>query len=126
METTSEILRRYYTEVWEQRGFDKIADYFHPEAGQTLLNKERAIDPKEVREWMEVLHALVHDVSVTFIHSIESDTWCAAFLEICCTSSKTGKPIVVYQQIMVRQSEGLVLESYPQFDFLGFFDGEVR
>lgn len=121
MQTTSDILRQYYSQVWEQRDLDKIAGYFHPDAGQDLLIKNRAVDVNEVREWMEILHDLVHDITVSFIHSIEDGPWCAAFLEISCTSTTTGKPVTVYQQIMVRQRDGLFMESYPQFDLLRFF-----
>ena len=121
MESTSNILRRFYTEVWEQKNLDKIADYFHPDAGQDLLIEDRAVDISEVREWMEILHGLVHGITVNFLQTIEDSAWCSAFLEISCTSSQTGKPVTVYQQIMVRQADGLFLESYPQFDLLRFF-----
>ncbi|MEL6807965.1 MAG: nuclear transport factor 2 family protein [Pseudomonadota bacterium] len=122
MEPTSSILRRFYTEVWENLHYDRIADYFPTQAPGDILIPERAVEPDEVREWMQVLDALVRDKKVTFIHSMDDGNWCAAFLKISCVSRATGKPVVVYQQIMCRQENGLFTESYPQFDLLRFFE----
>jgi len=41
---------------------------------------------------------------------------------VTCTSRATGAPVEVYQQIMSRQHEGRLIESYPQFDLLRFFE----
>ena len=122
MEPTSTILRRFYTEVWEELHYDRIADYFRPELTSNILLPERAVDPEEVREWMQILDALVRDKKVTFLHSIDDGSWCSVFLKISCISRATEKPVTAYQQIMCRQTDGVLSESYPQFDLLRFFE----
>ncbi|MEO9575673.1 MAG: hypothetical protein ABJ263_07100 [Tateyamaria sp.] len=121
MEPTSAILRRFYTDVWEHLHYDRIADYFQPDLTGNILIPERAVDPEEVREWMQILDALVRDKEVTFLSSIDDGSWCSAFLKISCVSRATDKPVTAYQQILCRQTDGLLSESYPQFDLLGFF-----
>ncbi|WP_299147826.1 hypothetical protein [uncultured Tateyamaria sp.] len=119
---TSQILRAFYTEIWEQAQFDRIEDYFVPSSTHPILVADRAVDVNEVREWMLILNRLVRDIKVRFIHAIDSGDWASAFLEITCSSRTDGKTVVVYQQIMSRQSGGLLVESYPQFDMLRFFE----
>jgi len=122
MEPTSEILRRFYTEIWENLQYDRIAEFFQPDLTSQTLIPERAVDPDEVKEWMKVLDALVRDKKVTILHSIDDGSWCSAFLKICCVSRATDKPVTAYQQILCRQKDGLLSESYPQFDLLRFFE----
>ena len=119
---TSEILRAFYTEIWERAQFDRIDDYFAPASTQSILVADRAVDVSEVREWMLILNRLVRDIKVRFIHAIDSGDWASAFLEVSCTSRTDGKAVVVYQQIMSRQADGVLVESYPQFDMLRFFE----
>lgn len=121
-ETTPEILRRYYTDVWEHQRTDRIATFFHDTVPPDILLPERPIEPSEVREWIEVVHSLVRDIQVTFLRTIEQGEWTSAFLKIDCTSHQTGKAVSVYQHIMVRQVNGKLVESYPQFDLLRFFE----
>lgn len=71
---------------------------------------------------MEILRGLVSHLKVTFIHTIDKDDWTAAFLKITCNCRRTNKPVAVYQQIMCRQCNGLLVESYPLFDLLRFFE----
>ena len=122
IEPTSTILRRFYTDVWEHLHYDRIPDYFRPDLPDNTLIPDRAVDPEEVREWMQILDALVRDKKVTFIHSIDDGNWCSAFLKISCVSRATNKPVTAYQQILCRQKDGLLSESYPQFDLLRFFE----
>jgi len=70
-ETTTDILRRFYTQVWEKEDFKAIPDYFHAQPPPDLLITDRVVEVDEVHEWMEVLRALVTEMKVTFVHTIE-------------------------------------------------------
>jgi len=122
IETTADVLRRFYAEVWEQENLSAIPDYFHHRVPDDILIADRAVEVDEVREWMDVLRALVTDIKVTFLHTIDQGDWTAAFMRINCRSRANGAPVEVYQQIMSRQADGRLIESYPQFDLLRFFE----
>lgn len=122
MEPTSDILRRFYKEIWEDGKTNEIDKYFHPRQEPDVLIAERAVDIQEVREWMNILRSLVHGMKVTFVHTIDEGDWTSALLKISCTCKRTGNPVVVHQQIISRQINGLLAESYPQFDFVRFFE----
>lgn len=119
---TSVILRRFYQEVWEGGRLDVIERYFHPETPDHILIDDRAVEPHEVREWMEILRSLVTNMKVEFIHTVDEGDWSAALMRVRCDCNRTHKPIEVYQQIMSRQKDGKLIESYPQFDLLRFFE----
>ena len=75
MEPTSSILRRFYTEVWEEERLDRIDGYFATMGDGTRLVAERQIDLADIHEWMNILFSLVRDVKVTFLHALDSDDW---------------------------------------------------
>ena len=122
MEPTSSILRRFYTEVWEEERLDRIDGYFATMGDGTRLVAERQIDLADIHEWMNILFSLVRDVKVTFLHALDSDDWASVFMKIRAVSRASGKPVELFQQIMSRQSNGVLIESYPQFDLLRFFE----
>ena len=121
MEPTSDILRKFYRDVWENGNFSAIPHYFEPETGGDILVTDRAVELHEVREWMDVLRARVTNIRVTFIHTLDQGDWASAFLEVRCNCRRTDKPVVVYQHVMSRQRDGRIVESYPQLDLLRLF-----
>lgn len=122
MPLTSDILRRFYTEVWEHGRLDAINSYFQVEDNHPCLIPDRRVELQDIREWMDILFALVRDVRVTFVHVLDVDDWASVFMRIDAVSRASGKPVAVYQQIMSRQRDGALIESYPQFDLLRFFE----
>lgn len=122
MADTSEILRQFYTDVWEHECLDKIDGYFCPASDGQILIGDRGVEPDEVREWMCILFSLVRDIQVTFLNTLDDGAWASVFMRINCVSRANGSHIEVYQQIMSRQQDGCLTESYPQLDLLRFFE----
>ncbi|WP_299614514.1 hypothetical protein [uncultured Tateyamaria sp.] len=71
---------------------------------------------------MAILFSLVRDIQVTFLKALDVDNWASVFMRINCTSRVNGAKVEVFQQIMSRQQDGRLAESYPQFDLLRFFE----
>lgn len=120
--TTAALLRRYYTEVWECGNLDLIPEFFKSAPPEQVLLPQRCVDVAEVREWMEILHSLVTNITVTFVHTVESEDWAAVLLHLKCDSRTDGSAMSVHQHIMARQRDGLLVQSYPHFDLLRFFE----
>lgn len=122
METTTDILRRFFTTVWEQGNIAAIDGFFDTSSCTELVAPDRPVEPAEVREWMEILTFLVRDIKVTFLHTVEQDNWAAAIMRVDCASKHTGKAVSVNMQIMSCQKDGKLVQSYPQFDLLRLFE----
>ncbi|WP_299653042.1 hypothetical protein [uncultured Tateyamaria sp.] len=101
---------------------DCIDTYFQPAPNDVILVGDRGVEPNEVREWMAILFSLVRDIQVTFLKALDVDNWASVFMRINCTSRVNGAKVEVFQQIMLRQQDGRLAESYPQFDLLRFFE----
>jgi hypothetical protein len=122
MSRKSDILKRYYREVWENGNSDAIDDYFVTRPKGREMAPAVGIEPAEIREWMLVLRKFVYDIRVKVIQTVEEGDWISAMLEITCTDLNTDQPVKVHQQIMLRFEGDKKVESYPAFDFIRFFE----
>lgn len=122
MTSKHEILDNFYKQVWERGNFDVIEDYFDLTTSKNRLINDAGIEPNEIREWVGIIRSYVTDIKVEIIKSIEEGEWISAYLQIDCIRLDNGAPVHVYQQIMLRFLDGRKIESYPQFDFLRFFE----
>ncbi|MGZ2258046.1 ester cyclase [Roseobacter sp. A03A-229] len=120
--TKADILREWYTAVWEEGRLDVIEDYFVDAPHNRHIAQGFGIEPSEIREWVSVLRSFVTDIRVELLHTIEQDDWISAMLEITCRNAATSEPVKVYQQIMLRFDGDKKAESYPAFDFIRFFE----
>ncbi|SPH21131.1 hypothetical protein ASD8599_01876 [Ascidiaceihabitans donghaensis] len=122
MENKHDILKRYYKDVWERGNLDAIDAYFDLTSDADRLLPDRRIEPGEIREWVGIIRSYVTDIDVKIIKSIEEGDWISAFMVIECRRLDTGQPVKAHQHIMLRFTKDKKVESYPQFDFLQFFE----
>lgn len=122
MPSTSHILRRFYADVWEDGRLDMINAYFAPASENSIMIDDRRVEPDEIEEWMKILFSLTRDIRVAVVHTLDDGDWASALMRVNCTSRATGAKVEIYQQVMSRQKDGRLVESYPQFDFLRFFE----
>ena len=122
MPETSEILSAFYRDVWEKSDLSRLAAYFSETAHTPVKVAERRIELDEIREWMQIFHSAVTDISVSPVKVIDSGDWASGLSRVTCTSHSGEKDVSVFQTVMARQENGKLVESYPQFDFLRFFE----
>lgn len=117
-----DLLARYYKEVWEDGDLEKIDNYFNLQCDTQRLLPDRKIEPDEIREWVSIIRSFVTNIKVELVNTIEDGDWISAFLVVRCNRIDTGADVTAHQQIMLRFSGDLKVESYPRFDFLRFFE----
>lgn len=117
-----DILKNYYREVWENGNFDAIDGFINPSADTDRLNNNDVVETNEIREWVTIFRNFVTNIKVNTVKSIEEDDWLCAYLEINCERIDNGAPVCVYQQVIVRFVGDQVVEGYPHFDLLRFFE----
>ena len=123
----TDILKQWYVDVWENGNLDVIEDYFlevahNTNGGENHLVPGFGVDPKELREWLSILHSFVTDIKVDVLRTIEQGDWISAVLRITCRQRETSNKIEVIQQITLRFEGDKKVESYPSFDFIRFFE----
>ena len=117
-----DILENYYKEVWERGDLDAVDTYFNLVADTNRIIDDAGIVPSEIREWVSIIRSFVTNISVRVVKSVEEGDWISAYLEINCQRIDNGAAVHVYQQIKMRFVGDQKIESYPQFDFLRFFE----
>jgi hypothetical protein len=115
-----DIPENFYKEFWERGNLDAVDTYFNLVADTNRIVDDAGISPSEIREWVSIIRSFVTNISVRIVKSVEEGDWISAFLKINCQRIDNGAPVHVYQQIMMRFVGDQKIESYPQFDFLGF------
>ena len=110
----------FYKEFWKRGNLDAVDTYFNLVADTNRIVDDAGISPSEIREWVSIIRSFVTNISVRIVKSVEEGDWISAYLEIHCQRIDNGAPVHVYQQIMMRFVGEQKIESYPQFDLLGF------
>ncbi|MFK7744392.1 MAG: hypothetical protein AB8B47_05015 [Roseobacter sp.] len=123
----SEIIRDWYTTVWENGDLSAIETYF-PEfktpaqdADPNLL-PEFCTQASELREWIGIFHSLVHDIKIDILQTIEEGDWFSAVIKINCKQHETNEPVHVLQLVSLRFDGHVIVESYRSLDWIRFFE----
>ncbi|PPB80046.1 SnoaL-like polyketide cyclase [Albidovulum inexpectatum] len=117
-----ELLREWYRRVWIEADLDAIDDYFAPQAAADGLMPDGQVGAEDFRALVPALLALVRDLRIEVVKSVESDDWLWAQIVATGRSATSDNPIRAHGQVMVRISAGKIVEAYNCFDFITFFE----
>lgn len=119
-----EIMRDWYTSVWENGDLDVIEAFYTCDAGvaEKDLLPENVRSAHEVREWLTVLRSFVTEIKVDIVQYMEKDDWASAVIEIKCKRRDTSADVHAMQLIAVRFEAEKVAEIYRSFDWIRFFE----
>lgn len=117
-----EILREWYRRVWIEADLDAIDEYFAPQAAADGLMPDGQVGAEDFRALVPALLALVRNLTIEIVKSVESDDWLWAQIVATGRSTKSDSPIRAHGQVMVRFADGRIVEAYNCFDFITFFE----
>lgn len=120
--TNSEILREWYSEIWEKGNTDAIEDYFAPETMAEGLIPEMQVGADDFRDLVTAFRHVLGDITVDMPKIIENGDWVSAILNVKTFRADNGAPIEVTGQVMARFKENKMVEAYNHFDFISFFE----
>jgi len=129
--TKTELLRRWYEEVWENGNLDVIGDFFDPGTIAQGVVPEMQMGVDDFRDLVMAFQAHVGAFKVDMLKAIEADDWVAAMIRVQTTRADNGAPIEVTGQVMTRFENGKMVEAYNQMDYvtlleqLGLFPAET-
>ncbi len=120
--TKSELLKAWYSEVWEQGNTDAIDQYFLPDTMAEGLIPEMQVGADDFRDLVTAFRHLLGDIRVELPKIIEENDWLSAILHVHTSRADTGAAVEVSGQVMARFKDGKMVEAYNQFDFVSFFE----
>lgn len=120
--TKTELLQRWFDEVWFRGNLDAIDELFAPSTKANGLLPEMAMGPEDFRELVTVLREHIGDIKVTLVKTIENGDWLAALLQARMNRTDNGAPVEVTGQVIVRFDGDKMTEAYNQFDMISWFE----
>ncbi|WP_171125134.1 MULTISPECIES: ester cyclase [unclassified Ruegeria] len=118
----AEVLREWYSEVWENGNTDAIDQYFAPEAMAEGLIPEMQVGADEFRDLVMAFRHILGDIQVNIPKIIEDGDWVSAILHVSTTRADNGAPLQATGSMIGRIKNGRVVEAYNQFDFISLFE----
>lgn len=118
----SEILARWHRQVWEQGDVEAIDTMFRADTRANGILPGLQMGPEEFKALVTMVLELIEPPKVTFRKTMEQDDWLAAFLSIKARAVAKARPIHVTGMIFARFEGDYMVETYNNFDFIGFFE----
>jgi len=120
--TKTELLQRWFDEVWFRGNLDAIGELFVPNAEANGVLPEIEFGPDEFRELVKVMREHLGNIRVTLHKTIEQDDWLAALTRAQMTRIDNHAPIEMTGQVMARFDGDKMVETYNQFDLVSLFE----
>lgn len=118
----SELLKRFYQDVWIDGKLDEIDHYFAPDAKADGLFSRMQFGPEDFRDLITAASHLLGPLRIDCPVMVENGDWVAALIHVRTTRADNGAPIEVTGQTIVRFEDDRIAEAYNQFDFISFFE----
>ncbi len=120
--TKTQIVERWYRDVWINGDLDAIDAFFAPGARAEGILPDLAITAADFRDLVTVIRDRIDGIEVTIAKSIEQGNWLSCLLEVRAFDRASGDPIHAISQIMMRFDGDKMVETYNSFDFLTMFE----
>ncbi|MDE4131578.1 ester cyclase [Phaeobacter sp. QD34_3] len=117
-----DVLRNWYTEVWEKGNLDVIGDYFAPDTIANGVVPEMQMGTDDFRDLVMAFQAHVGKFKVFLPKIVEDGDWLSAIVIVRTTRADTGAPIEVTGQVMTRFENGKIVEAYNHFDYISLLE----
>ncbi|WP_323782852.1 nuclear transport factor 2 family protein [Thalassovita sp.] len=118
----AEILREFFSRVWEHGDLDAIDDLFIPDAHADGILPDMGLGPDEFKVLVATVLELITTPKVTMNKSVEQGNWASGFLSVEAEKLDTRTPIHITLMVLCRFRDGKIVEAYNNVDYISFFE----
>lgn len=122
MSLNSDIVLRWYEDVWHQGKLHLIDKLYRPAPSTECLVQEGPVPANETREFIALVEELIDDKTVRVLHIVENGDWVSAMVQLDGVKSGTAEPVHLRWLSMLRIEKGCIVESYPSANFMSLFE----
>ena len=122
METLAEKGERYFREVWDEANTDAIYDWMLSDVEAEGVAPNRVVGPDAFAEFHRAMCALVTDIKVTINQTVEAPPWLSVYATFTGACAKTGAPVAISFQSMLRFEGERLAFGYNNVDFQLLFE----
>ncbi|WP_170760531.1 ester cyclase [Ruegeria lacuscaerulensis] len=118
----ADVLREWYSEVWENGDTDAIDQYFAPDTMAEGLIPEMQVGADDFRDLVMAFRHILGDIHVELPKIMEDGDWVSAIIHLKTTRADNGAPLEAAGSVIARIRDGRMVEAYNQFDFISLFE----
>ena len=118
----ADLLREWYSEVWETGNTDAIDQYFAPDTMAEGLIPEMQVGADDFCDLVTAFRHVLGDIRVELPKIIENGDWVSAIIHVKTTRADNGAPLQAAGSVVARVKDGRMVEAYNQFDFISLFE----
>ncbi len=118
----ADIVRGWYSEVWENGNLDAIDQYFAADTMAEGLIPEMQVGADDFRDLVTAFRHVLGEIKVVLPKIIEDGDWVSAILHVSTTRADNGAPLKATGSVIARIKDGRMVEAYNQFDFISLFE----
>lgn len=107
--------------MWAEGDLSAIEFFFAPSTGPDGILPDGQLGPEDLRALVPALRAMVRDLRIDIDRHLEGTDWLWAQVTAHAMRANDTMPIRASGQVMMRFSQGQIVEAYNSFDFLTLF-----
>jgi len=114
----SEIIRRWYHEVWNNGNANAIAEMMHQNANAFGLGPEAIVGPAGFRPFYDAFNNSYAGIRVTVEKILVDGDYVTAICSVTAIHKQSGNPVNFMGTSITRVENGKISEGWNFFDFL--------
>ena len=118
----TDILREWYSRVWEQGDISAIDELFVPDTLAKGIVPDMELGVDELKFLVATIQEMITPPKVRIDKLVEQGDWVAGFMTLQAETLDARTPIEVGAMVFCRFRDGRIVEAYNSFDFVGFFE----
>lgn len=122
MLTKTDIILRWYRDVWINGKVDEIDHIYRPMPDEECLIQSATASVAETKELISIFNNLVCEQKIKVIHTVEQGDWVSAMVEVTGLKIGTDIPFDMRWITMARVDGDFIVEIYPSVNFLTLFE----
>lgn len=122
MGAKTDILQRWYDQVWTQSNLDAVDELFAIDTTAVGIMPDFAVTPEDFKQLVTAVRALCTTPRAKILRAHDVDDWLSALIEVRTTNLAETNDVTVTGMVFARFDGDKMIETYNNFDFLTFFE----
>ncbi|MBL4789201.1 MAG: ester cyclase [Kordiimonadaceae bacterium] len=116
------LLETWFQRVWNEEDANAVDEMFVDGGAARGLGDRDVVGPEQFKQFQTALCGLVSGITVTIDKAIKEEQWLSTICTLRATSRETGGPVSMSGSVVVKISDGKILEGYNHWDFMSLWD----
>ncbi len=121
MPSHRETLKTWFRRVWAEEDATAIDDMLRPDMQARGLGDQPRVGAEAFKEFHSHIVSQLTGIQITIDRAADDGEWIWALCMLDARCRRSGKPVQISGQVLVRIEDGRLVDAYNHFDFMGLF-----